>query len=460
MSTHSLHKTSLPLLAVAAFLLAIGTLVGALGPLGVLAPLALAYLCFCLVRPGAGLAWSFAALPLALPELQVAGIHIQPFELLVWPASLIALGSALEKRQSFLASDLRTLAPLLTVGGYLLIASLLLWGAEAPLEARRWASALFFGVACYAKVPDEDFQLNLPRAFVFSAVSLCVLGLSQHYLGVPLFRGFEEPRDLLRLFLFGDQTPVRLANLTFEHFNSAGAYLTLVVGVLFGLSLSNRPSRAIRAALLFAILALYLTYSRGAAIATLAGMAAAAYLVARVPLRIALTSGAAAAAIGGLIVGRFMLLSDYATTVSLGARALIWRAYEQAWLTSPLFGLGPGNGFVAASFLSPFGDRYAAHNNFLYLAADFGIAGVLVALYGFGAVAFRAFGIDRDTRRTQPYLIGGVAIVTALAVHSLVDHTLILFSYRVALFGMLALSLRPQAGAQADVRLERLHAPI
>src|SRR2546422_2870205 len=33
-----------------------------------LAPLALAYLCFCLVRPGAGLAWSFAALPLALPE--------------------------------------------------------------------------------------------------------------------------------------------------------------------------------------------------------------------------------------------------------------------------------------------------------------------------------------------------------------------------------------------------------
>src|SRR5207244_1727908 len=246
-----------------------------------------------------------------------------------------------EKRQSFLPSDLRTLAPLLTVGGYLLIASLLLWGAEAPLEARRWASALFFGVACYAKVPDEDFQLNLPRAFVFSAVSLCVLGLSQHYLGVPLFRGFEEPRDLLRLFLFGDQTPVRLANLTFEHFNSAGAYLTLVVGVLFGLSLSGRESRAVLAGLLVAIVALYLTYSRGAAIATLTGMAAAAFLVAPTRIRIALTIGTAGTAIISLIATRLLLLSDYATTVSLGTRALIWRAYEEAWLSSPLFVSAP-----------------------------------------------------------------------------------------------------------------------
>lgn len=434
-----------------ALLLALGTLVGALGPLGILPPVALAYFGFCLVRPGAGLAWSFAALPLALPELQVAGIHIQPFELLVWPACLIALASALENRQSLGATHLRALAPLLTVGGYLLIASLLLWGAEAPLEARRWASALLFGLACYTKVPDQDFQLNLPRAFVFSAVSLCVLGLSQHFFGFAAFRGFEEPRDLLRLFLFGDQAPVRLANLTFEHFNSAGAYLTLVIGVLFGLSLSSRASLAVRTALVFAIVALYLTYSRGAAIATLAGMAAAAYLIAKSHLRLALTVGTAAIAIGSLIVGRLLALSDYATTVSLSARALIWLAYEQAWLTSPLFGLGPGNGFVAASFLSPFGDLYAAHNNFLYLAADFGIAGVVVALYGFGAVAFRALRIAPDARRTQPYLIAGVAIVTALAVHSLVDHTLVLFSYRVALFGILAVSLRSLGDGRADL---------
>jgi len=295
---------------------------------------------------------------------------------------------------------------------------------------------------------------------VFSAASLCVLSLSQHYLGLPAFQGFEERRDLLKLLVFGDQTPVRLANLTFEHFNSAGAYLTLVVGVLFGLSISSRQSRATRTALFLAMLALYLTYSRGAAMAALAGMAAAAYLVGRTRLRFALVLSTGAVAISSVIVARLLLLSDYAATVSLGARALIWRAYEQAWLTSPLFGLGPGNGFVAASFLSPFGDRYAAHNNFLYLAADFGIAGILVALYGFGAVAYRALRIPQDARRTQPYLIAGVAIVTALAVHSLVDHTLVLFSYRVALFGILAVSLRPLADGRGDLLSDGAAAPV
>ena len=189
-------------------------------------------------------------------------------------------------------------------------------------------------------------------------------------------------------------------------------------------------------------------------------MAAATYLVASARLRIALTIGTVGIAFISLIVARLVLLSDYATTVSLGARALIWRAYEEAWLTSPLFGLGPGNGFVAASFLSPFGDLYAAHNNFLYLAADFGIMGVVVVLYGFGAVAFRGLRVPRDARRSQPFLIGSVAVVTALAVHSMVDHTLILFSYRVALFGILAVSLRLLSYRVADRRSNRGPAPL
>jgi hypothetical protein len=347
------------------------------------------------------------------------------------------------QRRFLRAVDLRALAPLLWAGGYMIVAGVLLWGDTAPLEIRMWGSALVFGIACYLNAAERDFQRNFPRAVAFSAVALCALAGSQHYFGFPAYQGFEEPRDVLRLLVLGNSEPVRLANLTFDHFNSAGAYLTLVVGVLMGMALCTRRSTWLWTATLAAVLALYLTYSRGAALAATGAILTTFYLVFRTPWRVALVTVACAVTLVAIVsLLPLLISSEYSTTLTLGARALIWRAYLQAWLSSPLFGLGPGNGYVTAQFLSPFGDEYAAHSNFLYLAADYGVIGLLAVVTGFGAVIVRAIRLDPVRRRDQPYLLGAVAVVTALAIHSIVDHTLGLFSYRVALFGVVAIGLR------------------
>jgi O-antigen ligase len=337
----------------------------------------------------------------------------------------------------------------------LVIVCLLLWGDTAPLEIRMWGSSLLFGLTCYLSAAEHEFQRHLTRAFVVSAIALCVMALTQHYFAFPNYQGYQEPRDILLLLLTGNAQPVRLANLTFDHFNSAGAYLTLVVGVLFGAWLGTARSATIGIATLLGLVALYLTYSRGAALATTASLVAAGYAVLRPSWRFGLVVGVVAVVfVAAIVLTPLLVTSEYSTTLTFGSRALIWYAYVQAWLTSPVFGLGPGNGYATAQFLSPFGDEYAAHSNYLYLAADYGAVGVLLIVVGFAAVIARALRVAPARRRTQPLLLGAIAVVTALAVHSVVDHTLVVFSYRVALFGVIAASLRmvtPEAGPLAVV---------
>jgi O-antigen ligase len=204
---------------------------------------------------------------------------------------------------------------------------------------------------------------------------------------------------------------------------------------------------------LAALLALYLTYSRGAALATTLGLIATTYAILRPSWRFGLMFGVVTVGlVAAIVLVPLLISSEYSTTLTLGSRALIWYAYVQAWLTSPLFGLGPGNGYMMAQFLSPFGDEYAAHSNFLYLAADYGAVGVLLVVAGFIAVVARAFRIEPAKRRAEPLLLGAIAVVTALGVHSIVDHTLVVFSYRVALFGVIAASLRktiPEGGTHS-----------
>jgi O-antigen ligase len=425
-----------------ALLLFIGATVGALGWFGVLAIVALSYYTICLVRPAEGLAWAFAALILAGPTFSVAGVHIHPFELLVWPACLMFFASRIARQHLLSPDDLQTLAPLLVVGGYLVIACLLQWGDTAPLEIRMWGSSLLFGVACYLIGTDTAFQRHYRSAFVFSALALCGLALSQHFLGGPAYQGFQEPRDLLELLFTGKAEPVRLANLTFDHFNSAGAYLTIVVGVLVGFLLSSHRTPATLLATLAALLALYLTYSRGAAMATAVGIVAATYWVLTPRRRLQFVAAAIIlVAVAGLALVPILMSTQYTATVALGSRALIWQAYFQAWRSSPLFGLGPGNGYATAQFLSPFGDEYAAHNNYLYLAADYGLIGVLVLLAGIAIVLRRVSRIAPAERRDYPYTLGAIAVVFAFLVHGVVDHTLVIFSYRIALFGVLGVAL-------------------
>jgi O-antigen ligase len=323
--------------------------------------------------------------------------------------------------------------------GYFMITAVILWGDRTPLEVRMWGGAVAFAGACFLKADSDEFRTHFWRALATSAILLALLATSQGLLGGPLFQGVEEPRDLIRLLVFGDTHPVRLANLTFQHFNSAGAYLTILVAMLYAGAITRR-SRLLWIGLTAALLALYLTYSRGAALSSIIAILIATALV-RADRRERVMLGASAAIAVTLIL-RFALpaalRSEYSGTLSLGVRALIWQAYFQAWWQSPLIGLGPGNGFAAAQFLSPYGEEYGAHNNYLYLAADFGMLGLAALGYGLGAAVIRTVRMDPATRATQSLAVGATGALAALIVHGFFDHTLVVFSYRVALLGVVA----------------------
>ena len=302
-----------------------------------------------------------------------------------------------------------------------------------------WGSALAFAAACFLKADSPEFHTHLWRALTTSAVLLAAIALSQELFGVPLFQGVEEPRDLIRLLVFGQTHPVRLANLTFQHFNSAGAYLTILVATLYAGAITRR-ARGLWIGLTAAVIALYLTYSRGAALSSIIAVLTVTALVRadrreRVALAVCAVIALAAILLFALPA---VLRSEYSGTLSLGVRALIWQAYLQAWLASPVIGLGPGNGFAAAQLLSPYGEEYGAHNNYLYIAADFGVLGLGVLVFGLGAVILRTIRLDLATRATRPLAVGATAAVVALVIHSFFDHSLVVFSYRVALLGIVA----------------------
>lgn len=427
-----------------------GAVIAIGGPLGAAGLLAVVFYLACIVRPDLGLAWSFLALPFALPQIQIAQVSLAPFEIFVWPATLFALAFSVHEGTHVSVAGVRQVASFLILGGYLAVMSVLFWGDRTPLELRMWSGAILFGLTCYARARRPTFRTHVRYALTTSAFLLASLAVAQHFFGGPAFLGLEEPRDLIKLLLLGDTAPVRLANLTFDHFNSAGAYTALLASVLFAAAMIRRS--LIRwLGVGAALLALYLTYSRGAALGAIGGMLATALLIGKGRLRIAIGAVAALGVVGGvaLVLPR-VLQSSYVATLSLATRALIWRAYFEAWRSSPVFGLGPGNGFAMVNFLSPFGARYGAHNNFLYLMADFGIVGLVLVMGCLSVIAVSCVRMARSARRTLPYTVGATAVLVALLFHSLVDDTLIVFSYRVALLGILGIALRERREADRE----------
>jgi O-antigen ligase len=430
--------------AVAVLLILTGSIVGFFGSLGGAGILACGFLGLCLVRPDVGLAWSFVALPFALPHLPIVQVDLQPFELFLWPAALIALAASVSDGGGITFRGIRQIAPLLVLGGYLGVMSVVFWGERTPLEIRMWGGALFFALTCYDRARNPQFRSQVLNALVTSALMLGAVAILQHFFGFPGFQGISEPRDLFRLLVLHNSDPVRLANLTFDHFNSAGAYVTLLVSVLFAAAMSLRSGKY-WLGVLAAATALYFTYSRGAALGALAAMLTTTYLLGSGRVRLAVVVGAIIAVMAGvLVILPNIVTSGYFSTVSLGSRALIWGAYLAAWRSSPVFGLGPGNGFDRVRFLSPYGSEYGAHNNYLYLAADFGIVGLLLVAICLGTITVKCIRTVKSSRRLSPFTVGATAMLAALVVHSLFDDTLVVFSYRVALLAIIAIAFREE----------------
>ena len=148
-------------------------------------------------------------------------------------------------------------------------------------------------------------------------------------------------------------------------------------------------------------------------------------------------------------------VAEYWLTFSLGVRYLIWGAYFHVWLSSPLIGVGPGNSFVQAQFLSPYGGQYVAHNNYLYLATDFGALGLFGAMWLFGNTVVVMLRRRSQQAAMSEVGAGVLGAVVALAIQSLVDHTLGVIAYRAALLAVLGLAIGLPIGSSVETTPQR-----
>ncbi|MFB3882493.1 MAG: O-antigen ligase family protein [Armatimonadota bacterium] len=104
-------------------------------------------------------------------------------------------------------------------------------------------------------------------------------------------------------------------------------------------------------------------------------------------------------------------------------RVLTWQGTVRLFEAYPWLGAGPGVFKYVYPKYAIAGYTEAAHQNYLQMFAELGVAGGLAFLWLFGAVLYtgaRALASAEPTKRT--YAIGGICAVVVLMLHSLLDY--------------------------------------
>lgn len=142
-----------------------------------------------------------------------------------------------------------------------------------------------------------------------------------------------------------------------------------------------------------------------------------------------------------------------AGVLDINARLDMWNAAVQMWRDHPWWGVGPGHFDYRFREYRPeaFQQRPEhAHNDYLELLADWGVAGDVIVLAGIGLFVFGLMESWSHVRREETdfgfgmssryaFFLGAVSGLFALAVHSLVDFNLHITAN--ALVGVVVLGL-------------------
>ncbi len=266
----------------------------------------------------------------------------------------------------------------------------------------------------------------------------------------------ELPWAALKAYL-----PTLRISAVFGDFNAAGSYFALIVPLALGLAFSARPFRG---AWLFAAglsgAGLWLAGSRTA-------------LVAVVPIAIAVALAGArrlrsvvAVVVFLLVVGGFLVLpttmarftpSDPIRSlgVTLHARLELSRAALKMFADRPVVGVGVGRfrlhvGNYVSEDLPDEVRRENAHNNFLQLLAELGLAGFLPFVWLLVAIGRQAWPALRPGVLTGP-LAGAASGVAAFGLTCLSGHPLLIDVVAFAFWLVL--------GVTAGLATEAVHRP-
>lgn len=308
-----------------------------------------------------------------------------------------------------------------------------------------------------------------PQVILFTLVFLAA--------GISCYAIWQFMTHTFRIWNFPSPYPGR-ASGTFISPNNFSCFLELLLPPALAYVLTGRMKVLTRILLAYAALAiaagLTVTFSRGGWVAAAAGvLALIVVLLGDRRHRLPALALVVVLAVGGSVfvtmylsrtlsyVERVQTL-EHSNKVFLEYRAEMWKAAERMWEDHFWFGVGPAHYDYRFREYRPYNvqerpDR--AHNDYLNLLADWGTTGgIIVAagmlLFGWSLVKlWKAARPDEDLRRGLSnrfaFLVGAVAALIALAVHSAVDFNLHIPANAlvgVTLLGLLTAQLRWATG--------------
>ena len=312
-------------------------------------------------------------------------------------------------------------------------------------------AALFFA----NNLTDEGRKRRALWAMLVACLGVGVLGVLEWVWGKEVF--FVIPR-LVREKTVAPPAGGPLLISAFPHQNLLGNYCLLLLGPALGSSLAFRGYRRVLASVvaLLALFCLLLSGNRtgwsGAAFASAFGLWLArregsirwnlgrAVVSSGLVLYLLYASATSSGFIGDLHnfrVGRIMMnkvrLQDMVKTISHG-RLVLWRRAFRDWLSSPLFGIGPGTypyygrggySVTAENSFSNKKEPINPHNYYIWLLCETGVLGLGAFLW----VIYRAIrcGIEGVRSAVGRWKFVHLGILSSLAGYMLAltaDHTL------------------------------------
>lgn len=233
---------------------------------------------------------------------------------------------------------------------------------------------------------------------------------------------------------------------TFIYPNHFAAFLELLlpfgVAVLFLGSFSWRFKIIIAYCTIWIAIGLYVSFSRAGWIASILGLLILLPLILRNKKSQILGFGMVVilliAVLGwelktGQIQKRFAPITGEGQFTDLGMRLKIWNAARNVWLREPLFGAGPGHfDYRFRPYRHPIMQMRPgrAHNDYLDLLADWGIAGAVPLLVGlllfFWPAAREWFSTFKNANlpisESRLIILTGAAGLISILAHALVDY--------------------------------------
>jgi O-antigen ligase len=307
--------------------------------------------------------------------------------------------------------------PLAVLAGVLLVSTL---ASGRPLEAsgygKLWVVVGYFGV--YWWLTDAARVARCWRVFIGTAALVAVYAVVQHFTGIDWYRDLTgRPRAVAPRVAGGAGYA---AVGFFSSYLTFGHAMVLPLGGAAAAAVSAAWPAALAAAAMVA--AIVFSTARGAWLAALCmGVTLAVVGRSRRLLAVPVLLLGVGVAVLGMSPGLRAQVPPLASLEGINAHRLaIYRANLDIVRAHPVFGLGFGRYRPAAKPYyepHPMADRRShAHNNFLQMAAEAGLLGVLAFTFLFAVVVRRAAAALPRAGPAWPRLCGAlVGIVGFLA---------------------------------------------